>query len=368
MLETLLRRIYRREFDTASDIELSAWRAFWQCFNEAVDEGYGVRSYNEDDYDFYRALRTNNGVFAAFRTHRLQNDVAAQLLDENGELKPFERFAYDVRTLIAPTHLDAWLRTEYATAVSRARQAADWKRFEANRDVLPNLRWLPSTSLHPGQDHQVFWNTVRPIDDPFWSAHRPGDRWNCKCSLEATDEPPTENLPEGTASDHPSAGLDNNPARDAKLFSDTHPYIRNAYVGAREAVEQAVATSMDKVRLKLIKEEAKKLRAEPIHHPDFGKPIVLSGRTIDEWTNQPHAHKAVKDELLLDIRNLLAGATYLGYGKDNSDKPGTRYVHLFEVTIEGDHSWIIVKEFQDGKCLLYSISDGKEILKALNEK
>lgn len=333
-----------------------------------MDEGYGVRSYNEDDYDFYRALRTNNGVFAAFRTHRLQNDVAAQLLDENGELKPFERFAYDVRTLIAPTHLDAWLRTEYATAVSRARQAADWKRFEANRDVLPNLRWLPSTSLHPGQDHQVFWNTVRPIDDPFWSAHRPGDRWNCKCSLEATDEPPTENLPEGTASDRPSAGLDNNPARDAKLFSDTHPYIRNAYVGAQEAVEQAVATSMDKVRLKLIKEEAKKLRAEPIHHPDFGKPIVLSGRTIDEWTNQPHAHKAVKDELLLDIRNLLAGATYLGFGKDNSNKPGTRYVHLFEVTIEGDRSWIIVKEFQDGKCLLYSISDGKEILKALNEK
>lgn len=368
VLETTLRRIYRKEFDVATEIELDAWREFWRCFNEATDKGFGVRSFNEDDYDFYRALRYNNGVFAAFRTHRFQNDVAAQLLDEDGRLKPFERFSYDVRTLIAPTHLRSWLQTEYSTAVIRARQAAQWLRFEANRDVLPNLRWVPSTSLHPGLDHQVFWNTIRPIDAPFWNLHRPGDRWNCKCDLEATDEPPTEDLPEATDADRPSAGLDNNPAHDAKLFSDTHPYVRNAYEGAREAVEQAVSASMTKVRLKLIKQEAKKLRGKPLRHPDLDKPITVSGRTIDEWTNQPHAHKATKDELLLDIQNVIASSTYLGYGKDNSEKPGCRYVHLFEVTIEGDKSWIIVKEYQDGNCLLYSISDGEDILRALNEK
>lgn len=237
VLETMLRRIYRKELDTASEIELNGWREFWRCFNEATDEG--VRSFNEGDRDFYRELRHNNGVFAAFRAHRFQNDIAAQLLDADGRLKPFERFAYDVRTLIAPTHLRAWLRTEYATAVIRARQAVEWRRFEANRDVLPNLRWVPSSSLHPGADHKVFWNTVRPIDDPFWGEHRPGDRWNCKCGLEATDEPPTE-VPKGGAGDRPSPGLDNNPARDAKLFSDTHPYIQNAYPGARQAVERAM--------------------------------------------------------------------------------------------------------------------------------
>ena len=116
-------------------------------------------------------------------------------MDEKGELKPFERFAYDVRTLIAPTHLKAWLQTEYATAVNRAHQAVQWRRFEANREDLPCLKWIESTSIHPGEDHRVFWNTVRLIDDPFWSKHRPGDRWNCKCDLEATDEEPTANPP-----------------------------------------------------------------------------------------------------------------------------------------------------------------------------
>lgn len=30
-----------------------------------------------------------------------------------------------------------------------------------------------------------------PVDDPFWNLHHLGDRWNCKCSLEQTDEPVT---------------------------------------------------------------------------------------------------------------------------------------------------------------------------------
>ena len=39
----------------------------------------------------------------------------------------------------------------------------------------------------------------------------------------------------------PAPGLDNNPGRDAKLFSDTHPYIQNAYEGAKEAVRELIS-------------------------------------------------------------------------------------------------------------------------------
>ena len=140
VLEELIRNIYLKEVDVVNDIALAPWHEFWRSFNEATDKGIRLAGFNEDDRGFYRELRYNNGVFAAFRTHRLQNDIARQLLDEKGELKPFERFAYDVRTLIAPTHLKAWLQTEYATAVNRARQAVQWRRFEANREDLPCLK------------------------------------------------------------------------------------------------------------------------------------------------------------------------------------------------------------------------------------
>lgn len=239
VLEASLRRIYAHEFDSLTEVDNALWREFWKGYNLATDDGFGLRQPADDGYSFYQELRYNNGVFAAFRTHRLQNDMAAQLLDDTGGLKPFSQFVSDVKTKVEPNHLHAWLQTEYSTAVIRAHQAADWKRFEANKDILPNLRWMPSTSIHPGADHKGYWNTIRRIDDPFWSGHRPGDRWNCKCGLEATDEPCTK-LPEDTSTDLPSPGLENNPGQDARLFSNQHPHVANAYKGAKEAVRRFI--------------------------------------------------------------------------------------------------------------------------------
>ena len=150
--------------------------------------------------------------------------LPAQLLDSKGNLKSFEQWSNDVLP-IASHQFGPWLRTEYNTAVLRARQAADWQRFEEHKDILPNLKWVPSTSANPGADHMIYWGTVLPVDHQFWSSHHPGDRWNCKCALEATDEPasgvPLDDNPE--AAPHP--GLDDNPGRSKRLFNDSHPYF-----------------------------------------------------------------------------------------------------------------------------------------------
>ncbi len=157
----------------------------------------------------------------------MQNDMAAQLLDSNGNLKPFEQWKNDVQS-IASHQCRSWLETEYNTAVLRAHQAADWQQFLQEADVLPNLKWMPSTSPNPGADHMPFWGTILPIDDPFWDQHRPGDRWNCKCSLTSTDEPTTP-VPSVAVSQQPKntpqRGLENNPGKDAAVFSDKHPYF-----------------------------------------------------------------------------------------------------------------------------------------------
>ncbi|MBR5249527.1 MAG: hypothetical protein IKV28_02955 [Bacteroidales bacterium] len=133
-----------------------------------------------------------------------------------------------------------WLRTEYNTAVLRAHQAADWKHFEAEQDVFPNIRWMPTTS--PQQDllHAQYWQAklTLPVNHPFWSQHHPGDRWNCKCSLEQTDEPTNDEVIKDFKPVPKQAGLENNPGEDGKIFSDTHPYVAKAYPGAKAAVER----------------------------------------------------------------------------------------------------------------------------------
>lgn len=220
-----------------TDIERNLFHEFCRTFNRATDIGLSQTPHPDDD--FRNALRHNNAVFAAFKTHRLQNDVARQLTDSNGNLKTFEQWKNDVHS-ITSHQCDRWLRTEYDTAVLRARQAANWQQFLREADVLPNLKWIPSTSPNPGKDHRPFWNTILPIAHDFWNHHRPGDRWNCKCELRSTDEQPTAvpNAPMGGSD--PQPGLDNNPGIDAKIFADSHPYIANAYQGAQEAVQKVV--------------------------------------------------------------------------------------------------------------------------------
>lgn len=228
-----------------TEIEINLFNEIWARINEASQKGFDESEVVDPDKDFRNAILRNNAVFSAFKVHRMQNDMVRLLLDSNGNLKPFEQWQKEVMP-IASHQVGQWLRTEYNTAVIRAHQAADWRQFEREKDVLPNLRWMPSTSVNPGKDHMIFWGTVRPIDDPFWNEHRPGDRWNCKCDLSSTDDPVTE-IPDFTKKDNPHPGLDNNPGKDGKLFSDTHPYIANAYPGAKKAVERLMG-KLDAVR------------------------------------------------------------------------------------------------------------------------
>ena len=236
VLQRALLNIYSKDFHPATEIEVNLFGEIWSKMNEAARKGFSQSQATDPDVDFRDAILRNNAVFSAFKVHRMQNDMARLLLDSNGDLKPFEQWKKEVMP-IASHQVGNWLRTEYDTAVLRTHQAADWRQFEREKDILPNLRWMPSTSVHPGADHKRFWGTVRPIDDPFWSEHRPGDRWNCKCSLSSTDEPATP-VVRSEKQDKAQDGLENNPAKDAKLFSDKHPYVKNAYKGAKKAVDK----------------------------------------------------------------------------------------------------------------------------------
>lgn len=239
MLRRALLNIYSKDFHPATDIEVNLFGEIWAKMNEAARKGFRKSKAADPDDDFRDAILRNNAVFSAFKVHRMQNDMARLLLDSDGNLKPFEQWRKEVMP-IASHQVGTWLRTEYDTAVIRAHQTADWRQFEREKDILPNLRWMPSTSVHPGADHKKFWGTVRPIDDSFWSEHRPGDRWNCKCGLSSTDDPVTPVVRSGEQ-DKAQDGLENNPAKDGKLFSDKHPYQTQAYPGAKKAVDKLQA-------------------------------------------------------------------------------------------------------------------------------
>lgn len=112
-----------------------------------------------------------------------------------------------------------------------------------------------------------------------------------------------------------------------------------------------------------IKELAQPLTEEVFINEDFDKDIHISKSGIKEWLNQPHKHYEEKNRLLLSMKDVIRDSKYRSWLPDEHN--ASIKAHLFETTIRGDKSWIIVREFQDGKVLLHSITDSDAILKAL---
>lgn len=102
--------------------------------------------------------------------------------------------------------------------------------------LFPNLKWLPSRSADPRTSHQAFYNRVWAKDDPFWNTNAPGTEWNCKCDIEETDEPATDNaaLPQPQV----PLGLEGNPAQTGEIFTDNASYIRTCSNSKKRKVEQ----------------------------------------------------------------------------------------------------------------------------------
>lgn len=230
MLQQYLRAIYNG-FDTSRAVEPTMWREVLRVLNEATVSGLLQSSAPTHRDSFLAALRHSNEVFAAFKVHSMSERMAARLLNPDGTLKPFRQWVDDVKS-ISSHYVGAWLRTEYDTALIRAHNAADWQQFIRDADVMPNLRWMPTTSPTPESSHRAFWERklTLPVSDPFWDEHHPGDRWNCKCSLEQTDDPPTPELKAEFAGEAPQPGLTNNPGKDGHTFSQDHPYFPKSCV------------------------------------------------------------------------------------------------------------------------------------------
>lgn len=202
------------------------WREVLRILNEATVDGLLQSNVPTHRDSFLAALRHSNEVFAAFKVHSMSERMAARLFNPDGTLKSFRKWTDDVKP-ISSHYVGAWLRTEYDTAVIRAHNAADWQQFLRDADVMPNLRWMPTTSPHPESSHRAFWERklTLPVSDPFWDEHHPGDRWNCKCSLEQTDDPATPELKAEFTGENPQQGLTNNPGKDGHTFSQDHPYF-----------------------------------------------------------------------------------------------------------------------------------------------
>lgn len=97
-------------------------------------------------------------------------------------------------------------------------------------------------------------------------------------------------------------------------------------------------------------------------HNKFDIEVTTSG--VKEYLNQPHARYFDKNESIVAVDSLLSTAKYLGINP-SYNKAGVRRSHIYETSIAGVKSWLVVREYNDGRYLLYSCSDNSHIAEGL---
>lgn len=245
-------------FDVEHKIDPDLFTDSCTALNEAVDRAVKLSvKWGKPDKGFIQELKRNNAVFAAFKAHREQNDLAGLLVDDDGNARSFDSFRRAAAPVIGEYNVN-WLQTEYATAVRVARTAVRFKQYEKDGDLYPNAEWLPSRAAEPRMSHRKYYHTVRRLTDPWWETHYPGCVWGCQCDMRNTDKPVTHvgdnpaapgaeptTVPPSEEAGVRSPGLSRNPARSGELFSRDHPYFTSAYPGAEKAVEGFVDSNKE---------------------------------------------------------------------------------------------------------------------------
>lgn len=355
LIEVALKRIYEG-FDVKQDIDPELYKHTVDVLNKAVSKGFGKVELGGRNEEFLHELKYNNSVFAAFKTHRQQNDLHQLLLDEKGDLKPFARFKKDTEPVIGSynTH---WLQTEYTTAVKCARTASEFLTYERESDLYPNIKWLSSMAVEPREAHKSYYGMIRALNDPFWKTTYPGCLWGCQCGSANTAEPVThgEKQPVKDAP-KPARGLEENPAYSKACFSDQHPYRTNSYPGAEKAVESFCDKQEIKQQRTSIREWAKENLAEQmVQAPGIDTPVKFTMTGIKEAINQPHKFLKEKNEALKNIRELIRAGKYVRFDPDVKDNKMVKGYHYIRIKIAKETSYAVIRELTNGEKVFYSV-------------
>lgn len=314
------------------------------------------------------------------------------LIDESGKRKPFEQFLNDVQT-IDKTYNETYLYSEYKFAVASAQMADKWKHFEKDKGRY-DLQYRTAGDDRVRDTHAELHNVTLPFDSPFWDKYYPPNGWGCRCTVVQVRKgkyPQSDLADAMKKGDAASSGKFQkmfrfNPGKSKSLFPAHNPYTPSKCAGCtlnkfplakipdnelcaacpiiREMIKNEEEVSIR--RREILTEAKEKLRNIEITHKEFNKKITITGRAIKEFLNQPHKYRKEKNEMLLNIENTIKKSTYLGVAAHYLENQNFES-HLFEIKIKEEKSWIIIREYEDGRAILYSISDSELITKGIKK-
>lgn len=341
-------------------------------------------------------LKDDVFVFSGFKTYNELKEASLLLTDENGGIKPFDKFKQDVHKIDA-TYNERYLEAEYNFATGSAQMAAKWADIEADGDDY-DLQYRTALDGKVRDEHATLHGTTLPPSDPFWDSYYPPNGWNCRCTvvpvrkgkykqsnsqeaIQAGEKATTKIDKNGN---NKAAMFRFNPGKQKVIFPPTHPYRsqRCTNCSQRSNLNNDRQSNIERCQAcKTIKEihgtNPKQLRAwakenlvgKEVVHSGFEKSIRITAKGVKEYLNQPFEAYFEKNEAIKNMESILQNAQYKGFSHYHKENQSILYSHIFETeAIGGIKSWIIVRESINGEAIFHSISDNKKVLKNIKRK
>jgi hypothetical protein len=190
-------------------------------------EGYGgtLADFDGHDLKMLKSLRENVYLFSGAKTFQ-QVEAYKALLTDTGGLISFKEFRNAAQETYDLFNVD-WALTEYNTAIAQAQNAAKWNDIEANKDVLPMLRY--SAIGDACAICQPLDGIVAPVDDDIWDTIMPENHYNCRCIViqEDADVQPTEGNQDivDDVSEKMQDVFKSNVGKTGDIYDKAHPYF-----------------------------------------------------------------------------------------------------------------------------------------------
>lgn len=336
----------------AGTIHSDVYQAYSDNLRKAVGGVFRSDDYGDKYFELQAQLQANVTRFAAYKAYHLTE----QLKKKREEWPNDDDFKNIAKAMM--NTFNRYQAAEYNTATTRARTAKQWNDFNADpiaNELYPNLRWLPSRSANPREEHQAFYWLVLPKTDLFWQQNQPGNLWNCKCDWEETDAPiDTKEL---KADDLAKArkegggihanGLEGNPAVTGEIFTQGCTYFKNV---SRTKAKKLEHYAGDKL---LRKESIRNLHGfqgkNPIKIDKMGEEIEVTfdSKTTSHISNDiANSENFLWNEISSNIQEVLKNGTLVAHEPNakSGSKPSAQHYYYYECNVGNNKFYLHVEE------------------------
>jgi SPP1 gp7 family putative phage head morphogenesis protein len=160
--------------------DLKTEKAYQDLINQTFDVFDFVIQDNDMPDVMRIALQNDTLLFGGLKAHAQLFEASKLLLDDKGNLKPFDQLSHEFDKLNI-TYNKNYLESEYEFAVGSSQMASKWGEFSSSERFMLQYRTAGDNRVRP--EHEAL-NTITLLkEDPFWNHYTPPNGWNCRCTV-----------------------------------------------------------------------------------------------------------------------------------------------------------------------------------------